>query len=287
MKTKKLQKAIALTRAATEVPATTNGSIEGQKKSILKWADENGCTIEKFYHEKGVGAFNGKRPILKLIKKDIIEGVVSPDAMVVYSYSRFTRNAEKAASFKSFLTAHDISLISVTEPMSEDEDTTFISRTIIDMVNELHSHKSSKAIQHRLNDTAKKGYFTGGRIPFGYKTKGTHRKKLVINPIESAIVKKIFSLAISPVNDESRTLASIASELNTLGLSRRGKVWDYKYVARIIKNTIYKGFYLYGKHRTSRYKSDAPIIVNAPSIVSSNVFDKAQLILGKTMTSKE
>jgi site-specific DNA recombinase len=146
MKVKKIYKAVGLIRVSTDMQAKTNDSIDGQKKSILKWAKENGVEIEKFYNEPGNSAFRGKRPTLDLIENEINEGIVTPNAVIVYAFSRFTRNASITGTFKANLMKKEIPVLSVTEPMPEDEDSAFISQTVIDMVNELQSRTNSKIV---------------------------------------------------------------------------------------------------------------------------------------------
>ncbi|SEL12243.1 Site-specific DNA recombinase [Colwellia chukchiensis] len=280
MKRKIQYKAIALIRVSTEMQATTNDSIDGQEKSILKWAEEKGFEIEKFYHEPGNSAFRGKRTILEQIKNDINEGAVCPNAMVVYSYSRFTRRASNTASFKSFLTDREIPLISVTEPMPNDEDTAFISQTVIDMVNELQSRNNSKVVQDRLNDTAEKGYFTGGVVPYGYSSVPVtipgsliEKKQLIINKEEAEIVRKIFDLSEQGLNGKPLGVFEIAKHLNSMDITNRGSRWTKNKISDILNKTIYYGERVWGNKRISRSESNPPITIKVPAIITKEQFN--------------
>lgn len=162
-------RAIGLIRVSTELQATTNDSIEGQKKDILKWANENNIEIEKLYLEPGSSAFvDRKRHVLDKIQLDLEQKIISPKFLLVYKFSRFTRKASLTADFKNKLLKRGIKIVSITEPLPEDEDGAFISETVIDMVNEISSRDTSRVVQDRLNTTAENGYYTGGKTPFGY-----------------------------------------------------------------------------------------------------------------------
>ena len=283
MKNTKSSKAIGLIRVSTELQAKTNDSIDGQKRSILNWAEENGVEVEKFYEEPGHSAFRGDRPLLNLILNEINEGIVTPSAVLVYSFSRFTRNALITASFKSNLLRKGIPVLSVTEPMPDDEDSAFISQTVIDMVNELQSRTNSKIVQDRLNDTAEKGYFTGGTVPFGYSSmpvtiNNTHieKKVLVINTGESGVTKEIFNLSETGIYGKALGVKDIAKYLNNKNITYRGKSWTKNKIDNILNNTIYYGERVWGKGRLTRSKNNPPITIKTPAIITQEKFNSVQ-----------
>jgi len=283
MKVKKIYKAVGLIRVSTDMQAKTNDSIDGQKKSILKWAKENGVEIEKFYNEPGNSAFRGKRPTLDLIENEINEGIVTPNAVVVYSFSRFTRNASITGTFKANLMEKEIPVLSVTEPMPDDEDSAFISQTVIDMVNELQSRTNSKIVQDRLNDTADKGYFTGGVIPYGYSSvpvtipnTNIEKKILVINPKEAEVAKEIFNLAEVGINGKPLGVFAIAKYLNKKITSYRGKRWTKNTIDEMLNKSLYYGERVWGNKRLARAKDNPPIIIKIPPIITKEQFMSVQ-----------
>jgi len=263
---KTLYRAVGLIRVSTDMQAKTNDSFEGQKRDILKWANDNGFEIIKFYYEPGNSAFRGKRPILDLILHEINEEIVSPNAVIVFSFSRFTRNASITTGFKKSLQKKEIPILSVTEPMPDDEDTAFISQTVIDMVNEIQSRMNSKVVQNRLNDTANKGYFTGGVVPFGYSSvpisipnTDIKKKILAVNVEESEIVKEIFNLAETGINGKASGVDNIARHLNNKSIRSRGKKWDKNKISLILKSTLYYGKRVWGAKRVVRAKDNPPL----------------------------
>jgi DNA invertase Pin-like site-specific DNA recombinase len=283
MKTKIIKTAVGLIRVSTDIQAKTNDSIDGQKKSILKWAKENGVEIVKFYYEPGNSAFRGKRPTLDLIDNEINEGIVTPNAVVVYAFSRFTRNASITGTFKANLMKKDIPILSVTEPMPDDEDSAFISQTVIDMVNELQSRTNSKIVQDRLNDTAEKGYFTGGVVPFGYSSVSVtiantniEKKILVVNQKEAKVAREIFNLAEVGLNGKALGVKAIAKHLNQKDKCYRGKRWTKNNINEILNKTLYYGERLWGKKRLTRSNDNPPITIKIPPIITKKKFINVQ-----------
>jgi hypothetical protein len=151
------------------------------------------------------------------------------------------------------------------------------------MVNELQSRANSKIVQDRLNDTAFKGYFTGGVVPFGYSSisvtipnSNIEKKQLVINSKESYIVERIFNLAESGVSGKPLGVKSIAKTLNDEGYLYRGKKWNKNKVDKILNDTTYYGKRIWGKARITRAKDNPPITIDVPAIITKNKFDSVQ-----------
>ena len=275
--------AIGLIRVSTDAQAKTNDSISGQEKHIKKWAKENNVTIEKIYVEPGNSAFHGARPILNTILDDINNEFVTPNILLVYSYSRFTRKAALTAAFKHKLSDKGISIISVTEPLSDDEDTAFISQTVIDMVNEIQSRNNSKIVQDRLNDTAEKGFYPGGIPSFGYvptpvtlPNTSIVKSKLAICPDESSVVKEIFSLAVNGLTGKPMGMKMIAQYLNDKQCSYRGKKWNTNHINRMLNNRIYYGDFYFGVKRVRRANVTPPILIKVPVIITKELFLRVQ-----------
>ena len=141
-------------------------------------------------------------------------------------------------------------------------------------------------IQERTHEKrwamAKRGMWTGGMVPIGYQLK---EKKLLINPAEADIVRRIYLLYREHAN-----LSVVAQMLNRQGLTTKrrtsttgkmisGTRWDKKRVARVLQNPVYIGVirythpkdeqeYLYpGKHERI--------------IADKQLWDATQKILGR------
>ncbi len=143
-------------------------------------------------------------------------------------------------------------------------------------MNEQYSRQNAKVVCHRLKDTARKGYFTGGPIPFGYKSvevngdTSKHRKVLQILDEEAVVVKDIFQMSDQGDSGLGIGVKNIAKILNQRGDKRRGTVWNRNSVHRILTNPAYYGNFIFGK------KNSEPISVPIPQIISEEQFIRVQ-----------
>jgi hypothetical protein len=112
-------------------------SVNTQKKLIDINALKDDNIQDKGFHEVTGSGYQGERPIFDLLIKEIEES--NP-------------------------------VISVTEPIQDNEEAALIPSKIASMMNELQRDVNSKFINEKLNSTAKKGFFTGGVLPFGYSS---------------------------------------------------------------------------------------------------------------------
>lgn len=105
---------------------------------------------------------------------------------------------------------------------------------------------------------AKDGRGTGGnRIPFGFRAETTRDSRgkvidsrLVVQPEEAAIVKRIFAMYQKP----GASLRGIATELNDKGIrSGSGKPWRQNVVRYVLRNQKYTGDFVWGQAGVGRY----------------------------------
>lgn len=177
-------------------------SLDGQKLTILNWAQNGGHEIVRWYIDEASSGFKDtKRSNYELMLHELIQEDTSIDAVVVYSLSRFSRRALPFLNDDYRLSQNNIMLISATEPLSEDVDVAQFTKTVIGAMNEHYSRQNAKVVRDRLRDIALKGFFTGGPVPYGYisvpvvgKT-SNNRKVLQVEGQEAEIVREIFLLS--------------------------------------------------------------------------------------------
>ncbi|HCG7917267.1 TPA: recombinase family protein, partial [Vibrio parahaemolyticus] len=267
---------IAYLRVSSHSQLEKGDSIDGQRNYIESWAKNNNHSIERWYIDDGKSAFNGKREQYELMLNELDNDVVQAEAIVVYSLSRFSRNLRSQLSSLEKLNSLGIKLISTTESLPEAEDDSYMMSTMLGLMNEQYSRQNAKVVCHRLKDTARKGYFTGGPIPFGYISVGVngdtskHRKILQIFEEEAVVVKDIFQMSDHGDSGLGIGVKNIAKILNQRGDKRRGTVWNRNSVHRILTNPAYCGNFIFGKN------SSEPITVLIPQIISKEQFNRVQ-----------
>ncbi len=251
-------------------------SIDGQRKSITRWATERGGNIIKWYIDDGVSAYKGKRNNFDLMLQELESDIVKVDGLIVYSLSRFSRNLLAQLEATKVLQRKEIRLISATEALPESYEESYVMSTILGLMNEHSSMQNGKVVRDRLRDTALKQYFTGGPIPFGYHSVTVSgvtskcRRKLQILEEEAELVIEIFNLSEKGVNGKPLGVKSIAEMLNKRKSYRRGTKWNRNSVCRILNNRAYIGEFIYNS------SDSEPIVVNIPNIISKDQFYNVQ-----------
>lgn len=209
----------------------------------------------KEYSEKGVSGFKVKaenREVLEQLRADAMKNQF--DAVLVFMFDRLGRIEEETPYVLKWFIDHGIEMWSVKEGQRVLDNHT---DTLINYITFWQAEGESKKIQQRTLEAKKQmadaGKYLGGPPPFGYthistgehNAKGREIKKLVIEETEAEIVRRIFDLCYLKGFGSRR----IAQELNQNRISsKKGKQWSGSTIMGILKNTIYKGYFTYGRN---------------------------------------
>ena len=212
----------------------TEQSIEGQLRVCYDYAKKNNIVVLKEYIDRAKSGTNDARPSFQLMMKECVHS--DWDYVLVYKLDRFSRNKYESAKHKHTLKINNKKLISVTENIPETPEG-IILESLLEGMNEYYSAELSQKVKRGLKESYLKGYFTGGQQLYGYDVVD---KKLVINPLEASIVKKIYEnyrLGIS--------VTLIREELNKSGYTNKdGKPFSNKSLYRMLINPKYNGRYI-------------------------------------------
>ena len=274
-------KLAAYIRVSTNRQASENDSIDGQKVYIEKWARAQNHTIVKYYIEDGHSAFKGTRPVFDQMLNDIQEGDVIYSGLVVYSLSRFARNEQTRLLSNSVLDKLGIAFFSASESFPEDQDLAHLVKSLLGTVNEHQSRQNSKVVSDRKSEAVEKGYFVGGRAPFGYRTEqapGTDKNKkiLVINQENAEFVREIFRLSLEGMYGSPWGIKQISTHLNQSGAPSNGVCWTSTSIHRLLTDPIYIARREYSREARKKLKDYKPIYYNNPPIVDDLTFHRVQ-----------
>ncbi len=261
-----MKKAVAYVRMSTD---KQDYSIESQKRTIDEYAKKNKYTIITYFEDKGISGRDAeKRPafmeMIEESKKSYFNYVL------IYDSSRFARNLEQSLIYKSILKKNNVELISITEPMLDD-DSQLIADALFGAMNEMYSRKLSKVVKRGMTEKALKGEYISC-APYGYfKPKD---KPLVIVEKEANIVKEIFEEFL-----KGKSTYAIAKMLNDKNVkTKKGNSIDTRWVKKILTNPTYKGYY--------KFEIDNRVILNKSNhipIIEENTFDKVQQIFNNNI----
>lgn len=237
-------------------------SINSQLRLIKSFAEHNGYKLINTYIDEGVsGRQAEKRPAFMQMIEDSSKNIF--EYVLIYDSSRFARNLEQSIVYKSLLKKNGVNLISITEPII-DEDTSLITDALLGAMNEMYSRKLSKVVKRGMEQKALGNeYFSCA--PYGYEK--PHKKPLKIIEDEAKIVTLIYQRYLENVSS-----FKITRELNTLNIkTKRGNPIDKRWVEKILTNPTYKGYMLWKTENRTYYKK-----ANHKAIINEEIFDAVQ-----------
>ena len=275
---------------------TEGNSIDDQISQISSWAEDKKNNIVKVYKELGASAYGDNRPVFRAMIEDALSIEHPYDAIVIHSLSRFYRDNVKRELYRRELNKASVQVLSLTQPLPDDENMAYLSENMIGIIDEFSSRETSKHVSRCRNENAKKGFFNGSMPPYGYKSVDTdvrsctgYRKKLVINPKEAEVVRTIFKLSLNGLSGIPYGTKRIATYLNQAGILRRGKKWRFQAVHTVLRNRTYIGDYITNKIN-SKTKTPRPvsehIITAVPPIIEVALFEKVGMGLASRNIDK-
>lgn len=288
-------------------------SIEAQIEYCRKYANNQVET----YIDKGWSGKSTDRPMIKKLITDIKNDLV--DTVIVYRIDRISRNIVDFANLLNLFDEHNVKFISATEQFDTSSPMGKAMIYIIMIFAQLERETIAKRIQDNYRFRSSSGkYFMGGNIPFGYKVEksmvdGKKASVLIIDDETSGILKDIFNKFI-----EEESVMRVAKYLNEKGvITQKGSTWSSAAAKRILENVtpvradkklhtylLSRGYEISNQEEAfdgsrgvceffkNKNKNEATEISERlitvgshEPIIDSDVFIKAQFLLGRNSTS--
>jgi DNA invertase Pin-like site-specific DNA recombinase len=158
------------------------------------------------------------RPGVRALMRQIEAGEIK--IVLIFKLERVLRSTDEWGPFRSFLQQHGCRLVSPTEDLSDETPSGRLKNNLMMSVAEYERLNTAEKIRIKLNEQAKRGFWTGGQVPFGYVYDET-LQGLSPHPIEAATLRRIFDLAASLTS-----LTEIANTLNDEGLRTRARIFN-------------------------------------------------------------
>ncbi|MBN2238666.1 MAG: recombinase family protein, partial [Dehalococcoidales bacterium] len=273
------KKAVIYARVSSE-RQDVDLSISAQVKALRNYASSNGYAVIKEFIDEAESGRSIDRPGFKQM---IVEARQKPpqfEAILVWKMSRFARNREDSIIYKSLLRKQGIQVLSINEPL-EDTPSGRLLEGIIEVLDEFYSANLSQDVTRGMRESASRGFFSGGPVPYGYKrvkvTDGSvQRVKLEPDPVTGPIVERMFNECLS-----GKGMIEITRGLNADGLTtRQNKKWSKTGVHNVLKNEVYTGTLVWGeriRHANGGAQQPAIRVENAfTPIIDQEMFDKTQ-----------
>ena len=227
----------------------TEQSIEGQLRVCREYARGNELLIMGEYIDRAMTGKTDARPNFQRMIKDSAKK--EWEIVLVYKLDRFSRNKYDSAVNKRALKNNGVRVLSATEHIPDSPEA-IILESMLEGMAQYFSEELSQKVHRGLEESYRKGNYTGGYQIYGYDTVN---KKNVINETEASIIREIFTKYAN-----GYTAKAIADELKARGvLSKRDRVFTEKIVFSILQNTKYNGTI---KHGDTIYDNIYPKIVD-------------------------
>ena len=247
-------------------------SVEYQIAEIEEYCQRNNIEIVHHHIDQAQTATKvaGREEFFRLIEA-VKAGDV--DTIVIYKLNRMFRNSYESQKYRNLFRKHGVKLVSVTQHIDEDTSSGRLTANILSNIDQFQSETISDHVKSSMREMARQGYFTGGRVPYGFELEETKhgnksRKKYVINEAEAKVVRDIFELYA-----EGHSLHYIYEHLKEKQIkTRNGSHFVTPTLTRMLAYDIYIGTYRY---KTKGY--DTIVMENAlPAIISSDLWNKVQ-----------
>ncbi|NHM28881.1 recombinase family protein [Desulfofundulus sp. TPOSR] len=260
-------RAAALYRVSTlkQVKNNQEETIPLQQHAVYAFVAQKGWELAAEYFESGVSAYKKSfknRDVIQDIIKDAAAGKF--DVLLVFKADRLSRNSFEYPLVLWELSKLGITVISVADEkvLNIEDQAEKLIRFIEGWQAETESRNTSIRVSRAMIDMARKGKWSGGRPPYGFRYSQKKNVSIEIDPEEARVIQIMFEMA-----EDGAGGNKIAKWLNQQGYrTKNGRLWTGYTVRRVMQNPIVAGLPAYNRS-TRRDKSSCSYDLNNPEII--------------------
>ena len=243
-----------------------SNSIANQKRLLSQKAKELGFTNVKFYVDDGYTGTNFNRPGFQELLDDIEMGYIS--VVMVKDLSRLGRDYVSVGHYiDNYFPEHNIRFIAVNDMVDSDEGENEIA-PFKNIMNEMYARDISRKIRSSNRIRGNLGEPLS-QPPYGYMKSPENKKKWIIDPDASQVVKSIFRMCIEGKGNEAIAHVLQSNKIyipmaywHSKGLNRGGKQmpadpyrWSKTTVRKILTQQEYCGDVINFKTYSKNFKN--------------------------------
>lgn len=243
-------------------------SIQNQKSLLIKYSMDKGWDIYNIYCDEDYSGADDERPAFRQLIYEAEQGKF--DVVLVKTQSRFTRDMELVERYiHGKFVEWGVRFVALVDNVDTDIKGNKKARQINGLINEWYLEDLSENIRTVFDHKRKNGQYIGGFPVYGYQKAPGEKNSLVIDPVASEVVKRIFRLYLAGNGKQH-----IAYLLNEEGIPNPTKhkqdlgwgyvngaqtndygLWNRTTVGRILREQMYTGDMVQGRRRKVSYKS--------------------------------
>ena len=243
-----------------------SNSIANQKRLLSQKAKELGFANVKFYVDDGYTGTNFNRPGFQELLDDIEMGYIS--VVMVKDLSRLGRDYVSVGHYTdNYFPEHNIRFIAVNDMVDSDEGENEIA-PFKNIMNEMYARDISRKIRSSNRIRGNLGEPLA-QPPYGYMKSPENKKKWIIDPDASQVVKSIFRMCIEGKGNEAIAHVLQSNKIyipmaywHSKGLNRGGKQmpadpyrWSKTTVRKILTQQEYCGDVINFKTYSKNFKN--------------------------------
>ena len=247
MRSKKDSATQPIVNVAAYIRVSTDGQVgdekyglDAQKEQIVKYCEENGYNIIRWYSDEGVSGAEWRDGFDQIVFDDAVSNPPF-QAVVVAKSDRVARDVNVYFSYKGLLMRKGIKLISVSEDFGVYGGFAAVLEVFVAKMAEIERDNITRRTSGGRQIKASRGGYSGGRAPMGYRIVSGC---LVVDEEEAKLVRRIFAL-----RDSGMVYVDMVQTLKEEGwVGRNGKPLAMSTVQSIVSNRrTYEGYYHYSK----------------------------------------
>ncbi|MFC2061452.1 recombinase family protein [Elusimicrobiota bacterium] len=259
------KKCAIYTRVSTDNQAEKEyNSCTSQEEKIRAYiSSQNDWQTYNIFSDEGFSGANINRPAFQRLLNDLDK----IDVILFYKLDRLTRSPKDFYRLVELFEKHNVDFISITEHYDTSTPSGRLLMNIMLTFAQFERELSSERTKDKMIQRAENGFWNGGTVPYGYIS---IENKLKLEPSESDIVEKIFSLLL-----EKKHLIPVYDYLKSNNIkNKRGKSFSLSTLSYLVRNPIYTGQIKYngelykGIHRKiikkETFKSVNDLLSNRP-----------------------
>ena len=242
-------------------------SITNQRSMCIKYALKQDWDVVDIYSDDDFSGAGTYRPEFERLIKDCESGKIN--LVLCKSQSRFSRDMEIIEKYlHSKFIEWGVRFVSIIDNADTNIESNKKSRQINGLMNEWYLDDLSTNIKKSLKNKREDGLFMGSFAPYGYMRSEEDKHKLVIDPIASQVVKKIFELYVQGLGYYKITEYLNENKIPTPAKYKQQNgskfvcsvcdydnvVWNPDTIAQILRNEVYIGNLVQGKKTSLGYK---------------------------------
>lgn len=199
---------------------------------IISQASKGWKLINRNYDDGGYSGGTTNRPGLQQLLKDVADKRI--DVVVVYKMDRISRSLSDFMEMTKLFGKYNVSIVSVTQQIDTSSS---MGRMIVNLLMSFAQYEremTSDRVRDKMAASRKRGMWTGGIIPYGYKNED---RRLVVDPERAQEVLYAFERY-----DACKSFLGVTRELKArFGKRRDGNEWNVMSVRTLLKQAIPAG----------------------------------------------